>query len=80
MWTGMMARVRSEIFFSICVTSIHQVAGSESTRTGTAPLYTAACAQEMMVKEGMMISSPGCRSNAATASCSAVVPLLTAMP
>src|SRR5215831_2019325 len=76
----MIARVRGVIFFSICLTSIHHVYGSLSTRTGVPPLYTIARAQEMIVNDGRMTSSPGLSSKHATASCKAVVPLDTAMP
>ncbi len=80
MCTGMIARVRDVIFASTWFGSMHQVRGSQSTSTGWPPLYSTACAQEMMVKVGRITSSPGCRSRQASAACKATVPLLTATP
>ena len=80
MCTTMMARVRAVILASICATSMHQVTGSLSTSTGTAPARTTAAAHEMMVKAGMITSSPGPMRRAATAASSANEPLHTAMP
>ena len=61
-------------------TSIVHVCGSESTSTGVAPARTTGSAHEMIVNVGMITSSPGCRSSKATATCSATVPLASAMP
>src|SRR5438445_54501 len=55
----MIARVRGVIFFSICVTSMHQVWGSLSTRTGLPPLYVTAIGQELIVNVGISTSTPG---------------------
>src|SRR5574341_172666 len=80
MCTGMMARVLEVILSFTCPTSMHQVRGSESTSTGTPPLYSTASAHEIIVKVGMITSSPGLRPRQATAACNATVPLLTAIP
>src|SRR3989339_2115571 len=57
-----------------------QISGSISTKTGLAPKRIAAIAQEMIVKEGMMISSPFFIPAAYNAVSNAAVPLQTAMP
>ncbi len=54
--------------------------GSESTGTGICPLWYAASAVATFVLALTRISEPGSRSSAATASWSAVVPLVTATP
>ena len=70
-------RVRGVTRSAAARMSIVQVPGSESTSTGVAPVRTTASAQEMIVKVGMITSSPGPRSSASTAICSAAVPLHT---
>ena len=80
MCTGRIARVLEVIFDSICSTSTVHVRGSASTRTGVAPAYMTASAQEMIVNVGIMTSSPGPTPSALTAISSAAVPLLTAIP
>ncbi|MNK65515.1 hypothetical protein D3C87_848120 [compost metagenome] len=57
-----------------------QVNGSESTRTGLAPARMTAAAQEMMVKVGMITSSPSWIPKAEMAASKAIEPLQTAMP
>ena len=59
MCTGMIARVRDVTRDATCPPSMHQVIGSESTSTGVAPARTMASAHEMIVKVGMITSSPG---------------------
>src|SRR3990172_1717891 len=76
----MMALVRDVIFASICETSMHHVSGSQSTKTGMQSRSIIGKAQEIMVKDGMMTSSPGFKSMQPIATCKAVVPLLTAIP
>src|ERR1019366_2410592 len=76
----MIARVRGVMRASSCPASSPNVTGSQSTSTGTPPLWSTASAQEMIVNDGMMTSSPGCRPSVSTASCNALVPLLTATP
>src|SRR5947209_3420509 len=80
MCTTRMARVRAVMRLSICATSMHHVAGSLSTSTGTPPARTTAAAHEMMVNVGRITSSPGWRARHSTAMSSAVVPLVTATP
>ena len=58
----MMAFVLGVILASIWETSMFQVSGSASTSTGTAPTLVMAEAQQMMVKAGMITSSPACTS------------------
>ena len=43
------------------------MSGLMSTKTGTAPRSTAALAVDTKVKDGMMTSSPGARSNSIAA-------------
>src|ERR1700674_3346738 len=76
----MIARVRSVIFDSSRLTSMQNVSGSLSTSTGIAPARQTARAQDMIVKEGKITSSPGPIPTAATPTSSAAVPLLTATP
>src|ERR1035438_2038138 len=56
---------------------MHQVCGSESTKTGIILLYIAARAQEIIVMEGIIISEPTGRFRDLTARMSAFVPLFT---
>src|SRR5689334_15763029 len=78
-WTGMMPFVLGEIAASTCSGSRHQVAGSTSTNTGSAPTYRTALAVAMYVMDGTMTSSPGATSSATSARWSATVPLATVM-
>ena len=55
--------------------SMVKVTGSTSTNTGVAPVYMTARGQEMIVRSGMMTSSPALISRLATAKCNAAVPL-----
>ena len=58
-----MARVRGVIAASISVSSMFSVSGRMSTNTGTAPRSAKALAVETNVNDGMITSSPGCRSS-----------------
>src|SRR5258708_7956473 len=58
--------------------SIFQVSGSESTKTGVAPVYATALTVAIIVNVGRITSSPGPRSIVAMAKCSAEVPLVQA--
>src|SRR6185436_10633742 len=80
MWTTMIALVLGVMRASMSAARMFQVSGSQSTQTGVAPARTTAAAQEMMVKLGMITSSPGPMPSAATASSRAAEPLLTATP
>lgn len=80
MWTSMIARVRGVIAASTPSAVMFQVAGSQSTPTGTRPARTRAAAQLMIVKVGMTTSEPFSSPSAWTAMSSATEPLVTAMP
>ena len=58
----MIARVRGVIAASTPSIVMFHVAVSQSTATGTRPALTTAAAQLMIVKVGMMTSSPGFKS------------------
>jgi hypothetical protein len=68
-----MALVRGVIAASTCFSSMLSVSGRQSTNTGTAPRSTKALAVDTKVNEGMMTSSPGCRSASSAAISSAAV-------
>ena len=68
------------ITFSTALIFIFQVLGSESTKTGLAPLFIIAKAQEIIVNVGIITSSPGPIFKAATAISNAAVPFEQAIP
>ena len=68
-----MALVRGVIAASISDSSMLSVSGRMSTNTGTAPRRTNALAVETKVNEGMITSSPGCRSSSKALISSAAV-------
>ena len=68
-----MARVLAVTAASIFVSSIFSVSGRMSTKTGTPPRSTKAFAVETKAKDGMITSSPGCRSTRIAAISSAAV-------
>src|SRR2546430_5527750 len=76
----MIAFVRTLIRLSNLLVARFHVLGSLSTKTGFAPNRTTEAAQEMIVNDGSMTSSPGPIPTAATAACKAAEPLQTAMP
>ena len=63
----MIALVLGVIAEMICSGEELKVLGSQSTRTGVAPLSITGVTHEIMVKDGMTTSSPGERSSAFTA-------------
>ena len=65
------------IFFSTLLTSIFQVSGSLSTKTGTAPHLITGSIQEIIVNEGRITSSFFFIFKDSKANCKAAVPLLT---
>ena len=65
---------------SIRVVSMFQVLSSISIKTGTPPSLIIALAHEMIVKEGMITSSPGSIPIPYAATSIAAVPLVTATP
>src|SRR3989338_7233448 len=71
----MIALVLEVIFFSICSVSMFQVFNSESTNTGFAPICTIGLQEPIMVKEGMITSSPALIPTAIKARWIAFVPL-----
>ena len=68
------------IFSSISLICIFQFFGSASIKIGVAPELMTAETQEIIVKVGMMTSSPSLIPNAFTAISNAAVPLETATP
>jgi hypothetical protein len=72
--------VFSEIRLIIASGEAFQESISTSTQTGVAPVIKIARAQLMIVKLGMITSSPGFKSKALKASSSAAVPLETEIP
>jgi hypothetical protein len=74
---GLGARV---IAASILAGSMHQVSGSTSTSTGRAPASMTTLAETMMLKSGMMSSSPGPTPSTSIAMYVPVVPLEQAIP
>ncbi len=76
MWTGMMAFVRGVMRSAILAGSMLYVFGSMSTKTGTALFWSTARAVARKVKAVVITWSPVPIPPAATAVCSAAVPLL----
>ena len=70
----------SEIRLMIASGDAFQESISTSTKTGDAPVIKIARAQLMIVKLGIITSSPGFKSKALKASSSAAVPLETEIP
>src|ERR1019366_7457244 len=71
----MIALERGVIFGSSVAAVTFHVTGSESAKTGVAPVYATAFAVAIIVKAGTTISSPAFRPSAARTRCSAAVPL-----
>ena len=71
----MTARVAGVSAAATSATPGDSVAGSMSTKTGVAPSRTTQFATEGQVKVGRMTSSPGRKSSAISARCTAAVPL-----
>src|SRR5271169_1770426 len=69
------ARVRGVILGSSVAAVTFHVRGSESAKTGVAPVYATALAVAIIVKAGTTTSSPAFRPSAARTRCSAAVPL-----
>src|ERR1035441_10918341 len=71
----MIALERGVIFGSSVAAVTFHVTGSESAKTGVAPVYATAFAVAIIVKAGTTIWSLAFRPSAARARCSAAVPL-----
>src|SRR5256712_445478 len=80
MCTTMIAFVRGVMAASIFAGSMHHVSGSTSTSTGLAPAMITTLAVTMMVKSGMITSSPAPTPIVSSAMWSPTVPLAQATP
>src|ERR1044072_2638835 len=69
--TGIIAFVLGVMAFSIAAGSMQNVLGSTSTNTGVKRNKAITSVVAIKVKEGVITSSPGCRSNAIKAICRA---------